>query len=339
MQALWQSSQHPMYIRTVWVDGFRHAILTQDDPHFLKLAAKRRRPSSSASYAKSTVHQTRNIRSSCSLSHHDELRSLNLVIRKSRFQNKTENTPHIEKLNLSDVENSNDEIIVKASPQPICHLNHFKLDLESDNMRTVKSNRTARNDVKENTELSDRVLQWLDLAGKVNLLNTENAERMSQPRHSWPEIQRRNLVKSKTATDLRAREVKVDTKTSGPIDRQEFYMPTSANTIENYARQSRNIKCTPRHDAKFKENKKVKDMRASVIETRQKMVSERNAVEKQYAEMVSKKLLPDVGKTKKQVHIFMPEALTKKFGSTTPSVTESFLSQKCNLSGTNQATK
>ncbi|XP_023941878.1 uncharacterized protein LOC112048540 [Bicyclus anynana] len=339
MPALWQSSQHPMYIRTVWVDGFRHAILTQDDPHFLKLAAKRRRPSSTASYAKSATN--RSIISS--LSHHEDLgeclRNLNLAIRSSRYTNTAESKPHIEKLDLCDVENSEDEIIVKTPPQPVCHLNNFRFDLEADNMRTVKSNRTARNDVKESTELSDRVLQWLDLAGKVNLLTVNNVERMSQPRHSWPEIQRRNLTKSKTATELRAREVKVDGKISGPIDRQEYYMPTSANTIENYARQSRNVKCTPRHDIKLKENKKVKDMRASVMETRQKMVSERNAMEKQYAEMVSKKLLPDVGKTKKQVHIFMPEALTKKFASNTSSIAESLLSQKCNLSSVNQAAK
>ncbi|XP_034832355.1 uncharacterized protein [Maniola hyperantus] len=337
MPARWQSSQHPMYIRTVWVDGFRHAILTQDDPHFIKLAAKRRRPNSSASYSKSTI--TRSIRSS--LSHHEDLgdclRNLNLVIRKSRLPSKTGPKPQVEKLNLSDVENTDDEIIVEATPQPLCELNNFRLDIETENMRVVKSNRTARNDVKDNTELSDRVLQWLDLAGKVNLLSTE-AERMTQPRHSWPEIQRRNLTKAKTAAELRVREVKVDTKTSGAIDRQEYYMPTSANTIENYARQSRNVKSTQR-DAKFKENKKVKDMRASVMETRQKMVSERNAVEKQYAEMISKKLLPDVGKPKKQVHIFMPEALNKKFGSNSSSITESLLSTKCNILGLNQAAK
>ena len=329
MPALWQSSQRPMYIRTVWVDGFRHAILTHDDPQFLKLCAKRRRPHSSASCVKSTIR--RNI---SALSLHDDLggclRKLNLVIRSEKFPqgSGSDCTPHIEKLNLSDVDSSEGEFIVKASPLPLCDLNNFRLNLETDNMRAVKSNRTARTEVKENTELSDRVLQWLDLAGKVNLLTVENAERMSQPRHSWPEIQRRNLTKSKTVTELRAKEVRVDSKTSGVIDRQECYMPTSANTIENYARQSRNVKSTPRNDTKVKENKKVKDMRASVMETRQKMVSERNAVEKQYAEMVNKKLIPDVGKSKKQVHIFMPEALNKKFSSTTPGMAESLLSQR-----------
>lgn len=321
------------------MDGFRHAILTEDDPYFIQLAAKRQRPYSSASYSKSTISRS-SITSS--LSHHNDLedclRNLNIVIRKHIVPNKSENKPNvIEKLNLSDVEDSDEEIVVKANPQPLCNLNNFRLDLDSENMRAVKSNRTARNDVKENTELSDRVLQWLDLAGKVNLL-TDNAERMSQPRHSWPEIQRRNLTKSKTATELRAKEVKVDTKISGPIDRPEYYMPTSANTIENYARLSRNTKHAP-HEAKVKENKKVKDMRASVIETRKKMVSERKAVEKQYAEIISKKLLPDVGKTKKQVHIFMPEATNKKCASSTPSLTESLLSQKCSLLGVNRAPK
>lgn len=326
MPALWQSSQRPMYIRTVWVDGFRHAILTQDDPHFQKLCAKRRRPHSSASSAKSTL--SRNIRSS--LSHRDDLtdclRKINFVIRNEKVPERVE--PHIEKLNLTDVENCEDDFIIKASPQPLYDINSFRLNLEVDNMRAVKSNRTARAEAKENTELSDRVLQWLDLAGKVNLLTLENVERMSQPRHSWPEIQRRNLTKSKTAADLRTKEVKqiVDAKTNGIIDRQEFHMPTSANTIENYARQSRNVKNTPRHDTRIKENKKVKDMRARVIETRQKVANDRIAVEKQYAEMVNKKLIPDVGKVKKQVHIFMPESLNKKFNSNTSTINESVLS-------------
>ncbi|XP_046966315.1 uncharacterized protein LOC124534467 [Vanessa cardui] len=330
MPALWQSSQRPMYIRTVWVDGFRHAILTHDDPHFLKLVAKRRRPHSSASCTKSTF--SRNIRSS--LSHRNDLngclRNLNFVITNEKYKRRPDQEPEIEKLNLSDVD-FDDDFIVKASPQPLCDINNFRLNLDTDsNMRAVKSNRTVRNEVKENTELSDRVLQWLDLAGKVNLLTIDNVERMAQPRHSWPEIQKRNLTKSKTATDLRSKEVKqvVDAKTNGNIDRQEFYMPTSANTIENYARQSRNAKGTPRHDTKIKENKRVKDMRASVMETRLKVANERSAVEKQYAEMVSKKLIPDVGKVKKQVHIFMPEALNKKFNSNPSSITESTLSQK-----------
>ncbi|OWR43041.1 hypothetical protein KGM_207697 [Danaus plexippus plexippus] len=323
MPALWQSSQRPMYVRTIWVDGFRHVILTHDDPHYIKLCTKRSRPNSSASYAKTN----RNIPSSLS---HQEV--LGECLRKFSFirnDRHEENTriPHIEKLNLSDVDDLNEDLIVKASPQPFCEIKNIQLNLEADNMRAVKSNRTSRTEVKENTDLSDRVLQWLDLAGKESLLTQENMERMAQQRHSWPEIQRRNIVKSKTATDLRTRETKpaTDTKTC-TIDRQEAYIPTSANTIENYARQSRNTKIT-RHDTKIKENKKVKDMRASVAETRQKMVLERSAVEKRYAEMVSKKLIPDTGKTKKQVHIFMPEALTNK-GPNIASVPESLLSSK-----------
>ncbi|XP_072949520.1 uncharacterized protein [Epargyreus clarus] len=332
MPALWQSSQRPMYIRTVWVDGFRHAILSHDDPYLLELSAKRRRPRSSNSCA----HPKPTRKSRSRLSNHtddleDCLRKLHLVIRTDKETRKIETVPAIEKLDLSDVEQSDEEIIVKASPQPLYEFDTYRTKFDSlTNMRAVKSNRTARTDVKENTELSDRVLQWLDLAGKVDLLAPDNVERMSQPRHSWPEIQRRNLTKSKTATELRAKDSRpVDQKVhaSGAIDRHEFYVPTSANTIENYARQSRNVKSTPRNDMK-KENKKVKDMRANVVETRQKMVSERNAVEKQYAELLSKKLIPDMGKTKKQVHIFMPEALTKKFGSNATSRTESLLSQK-----------
>lgn len=334
-----------MYVRTVWIDGFRHAILSDDDPYFVK-NTKRRRPHSSATCAS----KPRKINSR--LSQRDDLegciKNFNFVVRNERAKLTDSLAPNIETLNLADVDQeSEDEFLVKANPQP---LNEFdscrsKFDNLSLNMRSSKSNRTARSDVKENTELSDRVLQWLDLAGKVDLLAPDNAERMSQPRHSWPEIQRRNhnLMKSKTTIDVRGKETtkiqspkatdSAKTQQSTVIDRQEFYVPTSANTIENYARQSRNSRNTPRNETTKKDSPKIKtrDLRTNILETRQKVVSERSAVEKQYAELISKKLIPDLKGSKKQVHIFIPE-LPKKVGSNTTSRTESLLSQFSQLS-------
>lgn len=346
MPALWQSSQRPMYVRTVWVDGFRHAILSHDDPYLLKLNAKRRRPHSSAS----TTKLTKNSR----LSDHDDLdvclRKFNFVIRsdKSKFtkrQQKNSQEFEIEKLNLTDVdpESDDEQLLVKATPQPLNEFDSCRSDNSVNiNMKNLRLNRTSRTEGKENTDLSDRVLQWLDLAGKIDMLAPENPERMSQPRHSWPEIQRRNhhLIKSKTTIDVRGRDaVKMPSpkaydekpKQNG-IDRQEFYVPTSANTIENYARQSRNAKSTPRVESvsKVKDNAKTKarELKTSVMETRQKMASERNAVEKQYADLVSKKLIPDMSKgNKRQVHIFIPE-LQKKLNTNVTSRAESLLSQK-----------
>ncbi|XP_059052101.1 uncharacterized protein LOC131846736 [Achroia grisella] len=357
MPALWQSSQGPMYVKTVWVDGFRHAILSHDDPFLIKLNAKKRRPHSSASTTNSKF--TPRHRNSRLSSHEDSLegclRKLDFVIRSDksniaiRPRNKKVYDLDIEHLNLTDVEpESEDEFILKATPQPLnefdsCRSNYsFNL-----NMRNLRLNRTARTEVKENTELSDRVFQWLDLAGKVNLLGSEDAERIAQPRHSWPEIQKRNysLMKSKTAIDVRGKEaIKValpkscdsEKSQNGIIDRHDFYVPTSANTIENYARQSRNVKSTSRNESnmKIKDNSnktKARELRNNMIETRQKIATERSAIEKQYADLVSKKLIPDVNKnTKRQVHIFIPE-IQKKNNSTTTSRTESLLSQKSSL--------
>ncbi|XP_075977495.1 uncharacterized protein LOC142977483 [Anticarsia gemmatalis] len=342
MPVLWQSSQRPMYVRTVWVGGFRHAILTQDDPYLLKL--KRRRPNSSASCATNKSKSSR-------LSHHtddlqDCLRKLNLVITsgKSRINNRPTPASHedVERLNLRDIEQESDDgLVVKAHPQPLTETSRSSCESLDSTMRHLRTNKTTRVDVPENTELSERVLQWLDLAGKIDLLAPENVERMTQPRHSWPELQRRhNLTKSKTAIDIRKEGGRTTPKggdsskaqQNSIIDRHDFYVPTSANTIENYARQSRNAKITPRHEtsAKIKDNfNKIKprDYRTNVVETRQKVINEKSAVEKQYAEMLSKKLIPDVSKNpKRQVHIFMPE-LPKKLESTTTSRTESLLSQ------------
>ncbi|KPJ19942.1 hypothetical protein RR48_04103 [Papilio machaon] len=324
MPALWQASQRPMYIRTVWIDGFRHAILTHDDPHYIELNSKRRRPHSSASFNPKRKAQGSRL---SYRTDSNSIRNLDLVIRsdKIRFAQEAD----IEKLNFTEIE-TEDESILSESSSTFCDFDNLKSKFESTGMRVVRSNRTGRIDVRENNDLSDRVLQWLDLAGKVDLLENENKERISQPRHSWPEIQKRNLGKSRTATDLRVRECKLsasDSKTGDTIDRKEVYMPTSATTIENYARQSRNVKTTSLdYHAKIKDNKKVKDIRQNVAEVRQKMICERNAMEKQYAELVNKKIIPDLTKTKKQVHIFMPEAIPNKIA--TNSTTGSLLSHK-----------
>lgn len=330
-----------MYVRTVWVGNFRHAILSHDDPYFIKNARKRR-PHSSATFASNKLTTRQRSR----LSHTDDLehclRKFSFVVTNDRTTlrpTSQSNTPDIEKLDLSDVEpESEEDFVLKASPQPIYEYDTYrsKYDSLNLNMKALKSNRTARSDVKEDNELSERVLQWLDLAGKVDLLAPNNIERMSQPRHSWPEIQRRNnLTKSKTAIDMRAKDSGKTPKVSdsakvqqGPIDRHDFYVPASANTIENYARQSRNVRSTPRPEpTKTKDNlnKKTKDIRNGIIEARQKLASERDAVEKQYTELLNKKLIPDL-KGKKQVHIFMPE-MPKKSGSNGTSRTGSLLSE------------
>ncbi|XP_073956435.1 uncharacterized protein [Choristoneura fumiferana] len=332
MPALWQSSQRPMYVRTVWVDGFRHALLTNDDPYYAKL--KKRRPHSSASTTQYTKTRTRREDS--------DLRKLSLVITsdKSSFGIRPKSHPDIEELNLNDLDQeSEDEFLLKANSQPIYEFDSSRSKYNSLclNMKAFRSNRTARNDCKENTDLSDRVLQWLDLAGKIDLLAPENGERMSQPRHSWPEIQKRNhnLSKSKTTIDLRAKEEAKTPKTDSArtqqsgIDRHDYHVPTSAATIENYARQSRN-KITLRDAPKTKDAKTKRDIRVNVLEARQKVATERSAVEKQYAELVSKKLIPDLAKGKKQVHIFMPE-MPKKHNSSVTSRTESLLSQLSSL--------
>lgn len=352
MPALWQSSQRPMYVRTVWVDGFRHAVLTRDDPYYLKLHAKRKRPLSSACTNPTPKRNSR-------LSDRTEelegcLRKLNLVIRTDKFvtkhRPKISRDIEIEKLDLTDFDNESDNgLLIKATPQQLNEYESTRSNINSFNMRSLRVNRTSRLEVKENHELSERVLQWLDLAGKVDLLAPDNAERMSQPRHSWPEIQRRNhmLAKSKTTIDVRSRESSkacsyspkssdsLKGQQSGYIDRHDFYVPTSTNTIENYARQSRNARGTPRAEpAKVASvpAKKSKDLRPSVAETRQRVVTERSAVEKQYADLVSKKIIPDLTTgSKKQVHIFMPE-MPKKLNSNTNSRTESLLSHLSLLS-------
>lgn len=341
MPVLWQSSQRPMYVRTVWVGDYRHAILTHDDPYLLKL--KRRRPHSSASCTINKYKSSRLSQYSDDLP--NSLRKLNLIISSGKTRISSRQRPatsceEVENLDLEDLDQESENgLIVKANKQPLIETNRSSSESLDSNMRHLRANKTARGEVQENTELSERVLQWLDLAGKIDLLAPNNVERMTHQRHSWPELQsRHNLVKSKTTIDVRREGGRTTPKggdiskaqQSAIIDRHDFYVPASANTIENYARQSRNAKITPRHETKIKDNlnkTKARDLRTNVIETRQKVIFEKNAVEKQYTEMLNKKLIPDVSKnSKRQVHIFMPD-LPKKIESTVTSRPESLLSQ------------
>lgn len=367
MPAVWKSSERPMYVRTVWVDGFRHAILSHNDPYLLKLKDKKKRPRSSASYAgicnRDPNHLTLNDFKKTRLSHNEDqlgecLKKLNFVIKRNtttatRVRPKSESQAHIEKLNLTDLESEqDDDLVLKANAQP---LNEFESSRSKFNnacaeMKTFRSNRTPKNaESKESNDLSERVLQWLDLAGKIDLIAPENeSTRIAHQRHSWPEIQKRNLqlAKLKTVADIKSSKTKaiespkagdggkdkVQTE-SGVIDRHEFYVTTPANTIENYARLSRTTKDMSRNKTRKPKDtplvtSKITDQ-TDVEQTRQKVANEIKAVERQYADLINKKIIPNYNKTgKRQVHIFVPAIAKKQNPSTSSSRTESLLSQK-----------
>ncbi|XP_043278624.1 uncharacterized protein [Venturia canescens] len=52
MPAIWSSSERPMSVRTVWVDGVRHAILSSDDPAGISYPRVRRHSAKSTSTKK-----------------------------------------------------------------------------------------------------------------------------------------------------------------------------------------------------------------------------------------------------------------------------------------------
>lgn len=51
MPAIWSSSERPISVRTVWVDGIRHAILSPDDPLIHSKSRRRSRVSRNKSYS------------------------------------------------------------------------------------------------------------------------------------------------------------------------------------------------------------------------------------------------------------------------------------------------
>ncbi|GBP05222.1 hypothetical protein EVAR_76691_1 [Eumeta japonica] len=322
MPALWASSEKSMYVRTVWVDGMRHAILQPEDPH------NKKRP---RSFTAGADRKSRTRQSTSRLTFRPGSSSEIDFILKPQRSFATARTPTeselelhpIERLELSDIEDSEpEELVLNAHAQPLlqCDTSRTKYTSFVD-MRALRSNRTTRTEPKPTNELSDRVLQWLDLAGKIDLI-TDNgapdndATRFVRPRHSWPEIQKRNdelakpkpPVDSKTPKSDRNRpeytpkpsDRRGDTARCEAIDRQELQ---PARTLESYARATRNAPA---------KTGKPRNHKAAVQETRLKVANEIHAVEKQYAALISKKIIPEFdAPSKRQVHIFMP-AVPKK---------------------------
>jgi hypothetical protein len=91
--ARWQSSQRPLFVRTVWVNGLRHAVLSADDPLFRcrgPVVSSSGRRSGSCSSVSTVTSSSSGSAHSCDLEHC--LIKLQLVISSDKSQTKA-NTP------------------------------------------------------------------------------------------------------------------------------------------------------------------------------------------------------------------------------------------------------
>uniref|UniRef100_A0A0C9Q9V9 Uncharacterized protein n=1 Tax=Fopius arisanus TaxID=64838 RepID=A0A0C9Q9V9_9HYME len=196
MSPIWSSSERPISVRTVWVDGVRHAILTPDDP-VLSLQT-RQRPFTSTLPTKS---KSPSVKYMCSES-----------VRNSESLDSCFVNFHVV-VNKKDVEEQR-KVVARRQSAPINPIEVVKpLDLELNGILKIRNSNTASNDnendsgsnatetsINNNTDsnynhiedlsancvtivedcdndhgikrissntLSDRVLHWLNMSGCV----------------------------------------------------------------------------------------------------------------------------------------------------------------------------
>lgn len=151
MSCRWESSQRPLFVKSVWLDGYRHAILTKEDP-----AAKtnNRSPRLSAKCEKIERPKSKN----------NEMLSIPAVqlllanVRKIKQEQKT--TP----INKEKLQKSLTFDVIMREDVKISSKNVLEID------KNIYSSFTCekvleRFDQNSNS-LTERVMLWLDLAGK-----------------------------------------------------------------------------------------------------------------------------------------------------------------------------
>lgn len=198
MPAIWSSSERPISVRTIWVDGIRHAILSPDDPLIHSESRRRSRISRNKTY--STEYQQLESRldrlNSC-------FTNLQMVVKKNLSETKTTSSPMYRKLSappcsristsisdnsiIESLLNDNKKIkkkygcykAVKENSNFIIDNHLFKnnIDREKTSEPNFKLNITECRNIEETSDvfwnpLFERVLQWLDFSGRTqNFMN------------------------------------------------------------------------------------------------------------------------------------------------------------------------
>lgn len=189
--ARWQSSERPLFVRTVWVNGLRHAVLSAEDPLFRcrdPVVSSSSRRSGSCSSVSTVTSSSSGSAHSCDLEHC--LIKLQLVISSDKSQTKS-NTPTSSRHRRSscrfrqDIEpcceghqDSEESVSVGAASVVGDHRRPYvpyvipSSSEEERDQDPVEDHTWLASDVESHlpslqlNPLSERVLQWLDLVGR-----------------------------------------------------------------------------------------------------------------------------------------------------------------------------
>lgn len=228
MPAIWASSERPLFVRTVWVDGVRHAVLTPDDPVVNPRLRRRARTSKEKSFP--TMHQQTESRL-------DRLNScftkLHVVVEKNfpdrdkipariaRRQSAppcarmcAEKTGGLLEIYVNDVGKSDEDRKDFQTSEKgeettaVVSADETVLDYSSGSVgrslsclrRHAFSTVMAREQTDGSSDahwnpLSERVLQWLDLSGRTQdyelEAESEDSSRRTEDDRRWSAVRRR----------------------------------------------------------------------------------------------------------------------------------------------------
>lgn len=223
MPAIWSSSERPISVRTIWVDGIRHAILSPDDPLIHSKSRRRSRVSKNESY--STEYQQLESRldrlNNCFTNLQmvvsnglSEAKETSQIYRKlsappcSRISTSTSDTSILESILNNNRKFKKKYRCHKAMKEdPVFFIDKEILKSDICERRTSESEPDFKLNITEcgQTEatsdtfwnpLFERVLQWLDLSGKTqnfkNDFEDHFAERPSdEEEQKWSATKRR----------------------------------------------------------------------------------------------------------------------------------------------------
>ncbi|XP_072747455.1 uncharacterized protein [Anoplolepis gracilipes] len=219
MPAIWASSERPLFVRTVWVDGMRHAVLSPDDP--VINPRLHRHPRTFAEKNFSAKHEQAESRldrlNSCFM-------NLHVVVEKNFPDNKmpsrivrrqsappcarmcSEKTGGLLEIYVNDIDKLDEDCQALEKEEVTFHSMNETAFNQSSNVaqsmclqRDTFSTMTERKQTDRSSDaqwnpLSERVLQWLDLSGRAQdyeLMESEESSNKVEEIRRWSAVRRR----------------------------------------------------------------------------------------------------------------------------------------------------
>lgn len=216
MPAIWASSERPLFVRTVWVDGMRHAVLSPDDPVINPRLHRRPRTFAEKNFSKHEQTETRLERlNSCFM-------NLHVVVEKNFPDNKipprivrrqsappcarmcSEKTGGLLEIYLNDIDKleencqtlEKEEVTFRSMNETAFNRSsnvEQSMCFQRDTFSTITECKQADRSSDWNP-LSERVLQWLDLSGRAQdyelMESKENSKKVEEARR-WSAVRRR----------------------------------------------------------------------------------------------------------------------------------------------------